>query len=272
MTAYQYELGIIGAGKMGSALVCGLVSRGAIKAEQVIATDVFDAALTALSGACPGVTTVANNISQVVSQARILLVAVKPQDAEAALKSIAAGLGEGQLVVSIMAGVTIGRISGILGDDAAIVRVMPNVCCEVAEGAFGYACNAAVASEDRELLHSWFNAIGAAEELKEALLDAVTGLSGSGPAFVALFIEALADGGVAAGLPRAVAQRLAAQTVLGAASWVCEKGGPAELKDMVCSPAGTTITGVRKLEAGGIRTAAIEAVVAATERSRELGK
>jgi pyrroline-5-carboxylate reductase len=267
MNSPAYALGVLGAGKMGSALVRGLVRRQALDASQIIVTDVQPAALEALAEACPGVTVTAE-VAQVAAHAEALLVAVKPQDAEAALVPLTRPAG--QLVISIMAGVPIARLTEMLGAGCAIVRAMPNVVCEVLEGAFGYATNEHVTGSQAAQVAAWFGALGVAERLPEKLLDAVTGLSGSGPAFVALFIEALADGGVAAGLPRPVAQRLAAQTVLGSARWVLDKAGPAALKDAVCSPAGTTIAGVRQLEAAGLRSGVIEAVVAATARSREL--
>ncbi len=270
MADATYQLGVVGAGKMGGALIRSLIARGALTANQIIAADLVPAAREALQKACPEVTVVAD-AAQVVSQSAVVLIAVKPQDFETALAPAVSAQPSGQLVVSIMAGVPIARVAKLFGADAPILRVMPNLACEVAEGAFGYAANEHVTDDQKALVDGWLNSVGAAEELKESLLDAVTGLSGSGPAFVAIFIEALADGGVAAGLPRKVAQRLAAQTVLGTAKWVVECDGPALLKDMVCSPAGTTITGVRELEAAGFRSAAIEAVVAATERSRELG-
>jgi pyrroline-5-carboxylate reductase len=269
MGEFRYQLGIIGAGKMGGALIRALIARQAVQAEQIIAADVVAAARTALGDACPGVCVVSAP-SEVLAGAQVCVIAVKPQDFETALGAVTGRAR--QLIVSIMAGVPLSRIAGVFGEGAAIVRVMPNIVCEVAEGAFGYAVNEHVTGEQKALLHGWLNAVGVAEELKESLLDAVTGLSGSGPAFVALFIEALADGGVAAGLPRKVALRLAAQTALGTAKWVLECDGPAALKDMVCSPAGTTIAGVRALEAGGVRSATIEAVVAAKRRAEELGK
>lgn len=268
MDTSGYVLGLLGAGKMGGALVRGLVARQVLKPEQIIATDVQPAALEALAASCPGVQVTADPAQ--VAAAEVILVAVKPQDSAAALAAVAAQRKPGALAISIMAGVTLKRLQEMLGAEAAIVRAMPNVCCEVTEGAFGYAANELVSEAEKALVGQWFGALGVAELLPEKLLDAVTGLSGSGPAFAALFIEALSDGGVAAGLPRPVAQRLAAQTALGAAKWVLEKGSPAQLKDAVCSPAGTTIAGVRELEAAGLRSGVIEAVVAATERSREL--
>lgn len=270
MQGFSYRLGIIGAGKMGGALCRALVDRGFLDAPQIVAFDVAPAALAKLSEQCPGIAS-APDATAVAASAEVILLAVKPQVFADAAAPIAGKIGDDRLIVSIMAGVPIKRIREVLGGSAPIIRTMPNVCCEVAEGAFGYACEDTVSAAQKALVDGWFNGIGAAAELPESLLDAVTGLSGSGPAFVAAFIEALADGGVAAGLPRPVALRLAAQTTLGAAKWVLEQDGPAALKDMVCSPAGTTITGMRALEAGGLRSAAIEAVAAASQRAKELG-
>ncbi len=270
MQQSSYRLAVAGAGKMGSALIKAWVARGILREEEIIAADAMAPARDRLVAACPRVTVV-TEIAAAAATADVLLVAVKPQDFEAALRPATAARPPAQLVISIMAGVPLGRLGALLGETTPIVRAMPNIVCEVHEGAFGYAVNEHVSPAHKSLVDEWFNAIGAAEELAEPLLNAVTGLSGSGPAFVAVFIEALADGGVAAGLPRRVAQRLAAQTVLGAAKYVRDCEGPASLKDMVCSPAGTTIAGIRQLEAGGLRAATIEAVIAAAERSQKLG-
>ena len=271
MAEWAYKLGVIGAGKMGKALVCSLARARALEPGQIVATDVQPAALVALAAACPGAATT-GDVADLVASSEILLVAVKPQDFEAAVRPVAGERAAGQLIVSIMAGVRIERIARVLGPDTPIVRVMPNIPCEVAEGAFGYAPNEHVSEAHLALVGDWLNRIGAAERVSEKQLDAVTGLSGSGPAFVALMIEGLADGGVAAGLPRAVAQRLAAQTVLGAGKWVRDMGGPAALKDAVSSPAGTTIEGIRELERQGVRSAALEAVVVASRKASELGQ
>jgi pyrroline-5-carboxylate reductase len=271
MAQHNYNLGVIGAGKMGRALIKALVEREVLTPEGIIAADPDPRARDALHEACPGVATVAD-ACEPAAAAEVLLIAVKPQSFEDALEPTIDVRPPDQLVVSIMAGAPIARIAALFGEQTAIIRVMPNVLCEVAEGAFGYAANDRASPAQTSLVAGWLNSIGAAEELEEKLLDAVTGLSGSGPAFVAMFIEALADGGVTAGLSRAVAQRLAAQTVLGAGKWVRDNAGPAALKDTVCSPGGTTAAGVRALEAGGLRSAAIEAVMAAAGRARELGQ
>lgn len=264
------ELALIGAGKMGGALVRALVTREALRPGDIIAADVHPDARDALGASCPGIATTAD-AAQAAASAPVLMIAVKPQDLEAALAPAVAARPPHQLVVSVMAGVPIRRLADLLGEQTPIVRVMPNIVCEVYEGAFGYAVCPHVTDGQRAKVALWLNSIGVAEEFPEELLDAVTGLSGSGPAFAALFIDALADGGVAAGMPRAQAQRLAAQTALGAARWVLESGHPAQLKENVASPGGTTIAGLRELEARGLRSAVIEAVVAAARRAQELG-
>jgi len=168
--------------------------------------------------------------------------------------------------------VPIARYEAMLGKRTSIVRVMPSILCTVGEAASAYCANAACSAEQVARVAELLNAVGTAVAVREELMDAVTGLSGSGPAFVAVFVEALIDGGVAAGLSRDQAARLAAQTVLGTGRWLQESGcSPSALKDMVTSPAGTTIAGIKALEEGGLRAAVIEAVVAAAKRSRELG-
>lgn len=266
----RHKLALVGAGKMGGALVRALLAREVLTPADIIAADVQQAAREALVASCPGVATT-GDAAQAAGESAVLLIAVKPQDFDAALAPVAAARPPDQLIVSVMAGVRISRLAGLFGEDAPIVRVMPNIVCEVSEGAFGYAASAHVTGGQKATIDLWLNSIGVAEELPETLLDAVTGLSGSGPAFAAVFIDALADGGVAAGLPRAQAQRLAAQTVLGAARWVLKQGHPAELKEKVTSPGGTTVAGLRELEAGGLRSAVMEAVVAAARRAAELG-
>jgi pyrroline-5-carboxylate reductase len=182
-------------------------------------------------------------------------------------------LTAGHLVISIAAGVKISFIEAHLNWGVRVIRVMPNQPCLVGESASGFALGKSAKKEDKELVQKILNSVGVAFVMDEKLLDAVTGLSGSGPAYVYLVIEAMADGGVLAGLPRDVAQTLAAQTVLGAAKTVLEtKAHPGQLKDMVTSPAGTTIEGMKVLEESAVRGEFIKAVEAASKRSVELGK
>lgn len=205
--------------------------------------------------------------------ADVLFVAVKPQYVSSVLQEARPHLTDRHVIVSIAAGVTLERLVEAAGDAARVVRVMPNTPCLVGETAAAMCIGGRATAEDAELVSTLFGAVGRIFQLDEKLLAAVTGLSGSGPAFVFLMIEALADGGVRAGLPRDVAQTLAAQTVLGSAKMVLETGKhPGALKDMVTSPGGTTIAGVHELERGGVRAAYMSAVVAATNRANELSR
>jgi len=201
------------------------------------------------------------------------VLAVKPQHMPAVLKEIAKGVEGRHLFVSVAAGVPLSAMASALGQNTRIIRVMPNTPCLVGAGATAFARGAKATEEDAALVERLFSTIGIAMEVTEPLLDAVTGLSGSGPAYVFQVIEAMSDGGVRSGLPRNVATRLAAQTVLGAAKMVLDTGEhPAALKDGVASPGGTTIAGLHELERGALRGALINAVEAATKRSQELGR
>ncbi|MHB8995688.1 MAG: pyrroline-5-carboxylate reductase [Armatimonadota bacterium] len=272
----QYEnecLGVIGAGFMGSAIVRGLEGHEALSAMKVILSDVNAELLTKVFTDLEAQgrdVQCADCNQQVLDQASVVLLAVKPQVLDNVLTPLK--FKPGQLVISIAAGVPISRLEGLIGSEQPIVRVMPNVLAGVNQAASAYSPNAHVAPTHVQFVDELLSWLGTAVRVEEKLLDAVTGLSGSGPAFVALFAEALTDGGVVAGLPRADAAKLAAQTIRGVGEWLLQTGSsPAILKDMVTSPGGTTIAGVRALEAGGLRSAAIEAVVAAAQRSRELG-
>jgi pyrroline-5-carboxylate reductase len=211
--------------------------------------------------------------AEVVQACDTLVLAVKPQVMAAVLAEVKPHIAARHVVVSIAAGVTLKTLADGLGDKTRLVRVMPNTPCLVGASAAGFAPGSTATPEDVVLVGRLFGAVGKAFAVPEPLLDAVTGLSGSGPAFVYVMIEALADGGVRVGLPRDVAQALAAQTVLGAAKMVLETGQhPAALKDAVASPGGTTIAGLHALERAGLRAALMDAVEAATRRSLELGR
>ena len=217
-------------------------------------------------GAVPG-----DNCS-VCRQSDVLFVAVKPQSVSSLLGEVATEITEKHLVVSIAAGVRISTIETALKSKRRIVRVMPNTPCLVGAAASGIAAGGAANADDLQTVVKLFESVGVARVVPEELLDAVTGLSGSGPAFVFAMIEAMSDGGVRAGLPRETATALAAQTVMGAGKMVLETGEhPAMLKDAVASPAGTTIAGLSVLERSGVRGAFIDAVFAAAQRSKELG-
>jgi pyrroline-5-carboxylate reductase len=266
------RLGFLGAGKMATALARGWLAAKLVTPEQVLAADPLPEARAAYQQATGGLRVVADN-RQVVAGSDVLVLAVKPQNLTAVLGEVRATLGARHLVVSIVAGATLHHLGDGLGPDRRLIRVMPNTPCLLGASASGYAPGPAATPEDVQLVDRLLNAVGRAFRVPEKLLDAVTGLSGSGPAFVYVVVEALSDGGVKMGLPRDVATALAAQTVLGAARMVLETGlHTGALKDMVASPGGTTIAGLHALERGGVRAALMDAVEAATRRATELGK
>jgi pyrroline-5-carboxylate reductase len=269
--ASKLSIGFLGAGKMATALARGFIRAGLVTAKQIIASDVNERARAAFTEETGAKTTGSN--SEVAKFAEVLILAVKPDQVGGALGEIRDGISDKHLVISIAAGVTLGKLEAGLGTDARVIRVMPNTPALVGSSATGFALGKSATSADAEIATRLFSAVGVAFQVKESLLDAVTGLSGSGPAYVYLFIESLSDGGVAAGLPREVATKLAAQTVLGAAKMVLETGQhPGALKDMVTSPGGTTIEGLHELEKGRLRSTVMSAVRAATEKSKKLGQ
>jgi pyrroline-5-carboxylate reductase len=267
----KIRVGFLGAGRMASALAKGLVSSKFTAAESIIASDPLDASRQAFAGQS-GVRATSSNV-EVVRSSDVVFVAVKPQHVSEVLAEVRSEIKPRHLVISIAAGVPLSTMIGFLGTSARLVRVMPNTPCLVGAGAAAYALGGAATPADGELVRGLLSTVGLAIELPETLLDTVTGLSGSGPAYVYQVIEALSDGGVLVGLSRDVATKLAAQTVLGAAQMVIQTGqSPAVLKDAVASPGGTTIAGLYALETGGLRAALMSAVRAATLRSRELGE
>jgi pyrroline-5-carboxylate reductase len=266
----ELRVGFLGAGKMATALARGWIAAGLLAPAGCRASDPVAAARHTFATGTAGEAGVDNRA--VVEASDLLVLAVKPQNMAELLAEIAPAVGARHLVVSIAAGVTLGQLAGALGAERRLIRVMPNTPCLVGASASGYAPGEAATPDDIALVDRLLNVVGTAFRLPEHLLDAVTGLSGSGPAFVYTVIEALSDGGVRVGLPRDVATALAAQTVLGAARMVLESGlHLGVLKDQVTSPGGTTIAGLHALERGGLRAALIDAVEAATKRSVELG-
>jgi pyrroline-5-carboxylate reductase len=264
-------IGFLGAGKMATALAHGFVRAGLVTAAQVIASDPSAAARAAFAREVGARTTSSN--SDVAKLASVLVLAVKPDQAGGVLAEIRGQFTARHCLMSIAAGVPLARLQAVLGAGARLIRVMPNTPALVGASATAFALSKEARREDAELAQKLFSAVGLAFQVKEALLDAVTGLSGSGPAYAYLFIEGLSDGGVAAGLPREIATRLAAQTVLGSARMVLETGlHPGLLKDMVTSPGGTTIEGLHELEKGRLRGTLISAVRAAAEKSKKLGQ
>ncbi|MBB5350588.1 pyrroline-5-carboxylate reductase [Haloferula luteola] len=264
------KLGVIGCGKMGTALVAGAVRAGALGADQVIGFDPHPAARDAFATATGSLA--AASLKDLAG-CDTLLLCTKPQQAAAALSALRESATTEGLLISVAAGLTLEWLGQHAPSGWRHIRCMPNTPALVGEGAAGFACSKNATEADRQTAHDLLGAVGSAHSLAEPLLDAVTGLSGSGPAFVFLMIEALADGGVRSGLPRDIALELAARTLRGAATMVLETGlHPGQLKDQVTSPAGTTIAGIAELEARGLRSALIEAVTAATRRSQELGR
>ena len=266
-----YRIGFLGAGKMATALAKGWIQAGLTTAEQVCASDPVPAAREHFAKTT-GASLHSDN-PRVVQASDILVLAVKPQNMADLLREIQPAVQARHLVISIAAGITLQQIAAGLGADKRIIRVMPNTPCLVGASASAFAASSTATPEDVQRTERLLSSVGRAVQVPEKLLDAVTGLSGSGPAFVAVVIEALADGGVRMGLPRDLATMLATQTVLGSAKMLLETGlHPGQLKDMVASPAGTTIAGLHALENGGLRAALMDAVEAATIRSIELGK
>jgi pyrroline-5-carboxylate reductase len=260
------SIGFLGAGKMATALA------GAWKrlAREIRASDPLPDARAGFASHT-GIPAGPDNLD-VVRHSDVLVLAVKPQSMAGLLAEIQPIISDRHLIVSIAAGITLRQLADGLGATRRLVRVMPNTPCLVGASASGYSPSDCATPDDIALVDRLLKEVGKAYRLPEHLLDAVTGLSGSGPAFVYVVIEALSDGGVRMGLPREVATALAAQTVLGSAKMVLETGQhPAVLKDMVASPGGTTIAGLHALERGGLRAALIDAVEAATRRSIELG-
>ena len=265
------KIGVIGAGKIGSAIARGVIRAGLAMKEKVMASDVSEALRQAAASEL-GIKVTADN-GALCDFADIVILAVKPQIVDPVAKEIAKKLGKTKLLVSVAAGVPIARIEGNLEKGARVVRVMPNIPCVVGAGAAAYGGGTHATSTDLEKVGAILNSFGVGMAVEEKYLDAVTGLSGSGPAYVFLFMEALADGGVQVGLARDVALKLAMQTVYGAAKMALDGNKHlGELKDEVTSPGGTTIAGLYAMEQKGFHGTVMDAVVSATRRSQELGK
>ena len=265
------KVGVIGAGKIGSAIARGVIRAGLVTKDHVMASDVSDDLRQAVARELD--IRVTHDNAALCDYADIIVLAVKPQVVDPVAKEIAGKLGKIKLLVSVAAGVPLARIEANLKPGARVVRVMPNIPCVVGAGAAGFAAGANATPADLEKVSAILNSFGVGMAVEEKYLDAVTGLSGSGPAYVFMFMEALADGGVQVGLSRDVALKLAMQTVYGAARMALESNKHlGELKDEVTSPGGTTIAGIYAMEQKGFRGTVIDAVVSATRRSQELGK
>ncbi len=256
---------------MAGALAKGLVAQRVVEPGALFASDVHPGAREAFTRDTGGASFPTN--LEVAFSARVLVLAVKPEQVAAVLAEIKPAFTPDHVLVSIAAGIPLERLEAGLPAVARVIRVMPNTPALVGAGASGYSAGSKARPEDLQLAGRLLSAVGVAVEVKEKLLDAVTGLSGSGPAYGFQIIEALSDGAVAAGLPRDIATRLAAQTLLGAAKMVLETGQhPGALKDMVTSPGGTTIEGLHEMEKGGVRAALMNAVRAAAAKSKQLGQ
>ena len=266
----KQRIGLIGAGQMATALAQGLVKAGLVSAEKLLAADVSQEARTRFTLVTGAPSTDDN--ARVVTESDVVILAVKPQQVAHVAAELHREFTLEKLLVSIAAGIRLTTLADRFGSGVRLVRVMPNTPCLVGRGACAYALGDKATAEDGKLVQQLLGAMGIAYQLEEKLLDAVTGLSGSGPAFVFVIIEALSDGGVRMGLPRNIATALAAETVRGAAEMLLATSEhPAVLKDRVASPGGTTIAGLQALEAAGLRAALMAAVEAATRRSIELG-
>ncbi len=267
----QDRIGFIGAGKMGSAIIKGMLGAGLVDRSRLAASDPVEALGKALVDET-GVRFVHDNV-ELVKSSDIVVLAVKPQVIDAVLRELAGTPLDDKLVVSIAAGVPLARLEGLLPEGARVVRVMPNTPCLVGEAASAYAGGRWARKEDLDRVGRILASVGLAVTVEEHHLDAVTALSGSGPAYVFLFIEALTAAGVQMGLGRDVALKLALQTVYGSAVMARQSNQHlAELRDAVTSPAGTTAAGLFALEQGAFRATVMEAVVQATERSEALGR
>lgn len=265
------KIGFIGAGNMGSAIIGGLIQKAIVNASQVYALNSHQTKTKAIAKKF-GINA-ASNIEELVTASDILVVAVKPKVVPQVLSETLAFIKKDTVIVSIAAGVTLESLEGVIGSDKKIVRIMPNLPSLVGEGVSSITPNKQVKEKDLEEIKEIFNSLGKAEVVSEDLIHAVVGVSGSSPAYVFMFIEALADAAVQGGMPREQAYTFAAQAVLGSAKMVLETGiNPAALKDMICSPGGTTIEAVCTLEQKGFRSAVIDGARAAMVKSQQMSK
>ena len=264
-------LGFIGSGNMGQAMIGGVAKAKLFSGQQIIVSDLDVLKLQALNNTY-GVKTTTDS-REVAAKADLIVLAVKPNVYDSVLKSIKSVITGNKIIITIAAGVSIADVEAILGEDVKIVRTMPNTPALVNEGMAALCRNGNVSDGELAEVKAIYESFGKAEVIPEYMIDSVIGISGSSPAYAFMFIEALADAGVIGGLPRDKAYKFAAQAVLGSARMVLETGKhPGELKDMVCSPGGTTIEAVATLEAEGFRSAIIKAVVDCMKKSQEMTK
>ena len=267
----EKKIGFIGGGNMGEALISGLVLSKAAKPENIICSDIAEDLLEEIQNKY-GISTTTDNI-EVAKKSDIVVYATKPQILGSVLKETASVLDQSKLIISIAAGVPLAAIAAGLHKDLRLIRVMPNICAFVKESATAIAAGEFASEDDVALARAIFDSVGETVFIQEnILMDAFTGLSGSGPAYIFIIVEAMADAGVKMGLSRKDSLFLSTQTVLGAAKLLLEsKEHPGQLKDRVASPGGTAIAGIHTLEQGGLRTTMINAIESATKRSKELG-
>jgi len=264
-------IGVIGAGKMGSAMIHGIFKAGVSSYNQIMVSDEAAGALTALKSET-GVT-IARNNEELVKTSEIIILAVKPDRVRPVLEEVRDALTPEHLIISVAAGIRIAQIVEVVGPNTAVIRVMPNTPALIGVGASAYSLGKRVKEKDIGPARMILEAMGVAVELPEKYMDAVTGLSGSGPAFIFMVLQAMVDAGVKLGLPPTIAAKLAAQTVMGAGQMMLEtKKSPAELREQVSSPGGTTVAGIAALEKGNLRKVIMDAVEAAAKRSAELGQ
>lgn len=266
---FNRKIAFIGTGNMGEALLAGLLKANLTNPENIIATDIRDDRLKYIANKWNVRTTINN--PEAVKEADVVVLCVKPQTISDVLKEIKEEVREQQLIISILAGITTETINNSIGKKSPVVRAMPNIPATVDEGATGLCLGKYAEEIHKDIATQIFKAVGEVEIVYESQMDIVTGLSGSGPAYIYMIIEALTDGGVMMGLSREVAARLATQTVLGSAKLVRETGiHPAVLKDQVTTPGGTAISAIQELETHGLRPMLIRAVETATKKSKEL--
>lgn len=266
----QFDIGFVGGGNMGEALVKGLLAAKLLPADRIHAFDVSASRTRHLKEAYS--IRIASSIAEVAETSQVIVLAVKPQTMPEILTELRSCLKGAPLIISIAAGIPLSTLTGNLPPGVPVIRVMPNTPALILQGASALSRGPSVSDQQMQTAMALFKAVGMAVEVEEKWMDAVTGLSGSGPGYILMLMESLIDGGVLMGLPRAVAKDLVIQTMIGTARMVRETGKhPAELKDMITSPAGTTIHGLKVLEELGVRGALIGAVEAASLRSVELG-
>jgi|SRR5690554_229217 len=265
------KIGFIGLGNMGGAIVIGLIQSKIAKRDQIYAyTHNMDTLRVRVEEL--GIN-LSSSIKDILEQSDVIFLAIKPQVIEEILEEIHDYAKPHHIFITMSPGVSLNYTRAFFNFDAKIVRIMPNTPALIGEGMTGFACASTISHEEKQVVKKLLQSFGSVEEVNEELLDAVTAISGSSPAYVDIFIESLADGGVLLGLPRNLAYKFAAQAVIGSAKMILETGNhPSELKDSVCSPGGTTIEAVRQLEKHGFRNAIFEAMIAVDKKSKEMSK